>query len=94
MPMTSPTEQVSWGIIRDAAGSGSFPEDDAAAFDGWYMDREDALAVAEDWVRRYPYWIVGLVSSDRIWFGEGDFSGWKKPLTSRELAFAGQPKAT
>jgi hypothetical protein len=34
--MTVPSKEVSWGIIRYAPGSGDFPEDDAAAFDGWY----------------------------------------------------------
>jgi hypothetical protein len=65
-------------------GSGSFPEDDAAGFDGWYSDRQEALAVAKDWATRFPYWIVALVRSDQIWFGEGDYSGWKHPLTERE----------
>lgn len=74
-----------WGIICYAAGSGLFPEDDAAAFDGWYSDRSDALAVAQDMVARRPYWIVGLVYSDLVWFGDGDFSGWMKPLTQREF---------
>ena len=44
----------SWGIIRYAPFSGTFPEDDAAAFDGWYSIREWALAIAKDWVERYP----------------------------------------
>jgi hypothetical protein len=45
--MTVPSKEVSWGIIRYAPGSGDFPEDDAASFDGWYTNREDALAVAK-----------------------------------------------
>jgi hypothetical protein len=84
LPSPEVSEQITWGIIRYAAGSGSFPDEDAAGFDGWYADREDALAVAEAWVEEFPGWIVGLVQSDRIWFGQGDFSGWKSPLTERE----------
>ena len=43
-----------WGIVRYAAGSGSTPEHDIAAFDGWYADREMATAVYHDWSERYP----------------------------------------
>jgi hypothetical protein len=83
--MTAPSKEVSWGIIRYAPGSGDFPEDDAASFDGWYTDREDALATAKDWVARHPHWIVGLVRSDLIWFGPGDFSSFgDRPITARE----------
>jgi hypothetical protein len=83
--MTIPPKQVSCGIIRYAPGSGDFPENDAASFDGWYMSREDALAVAKDWVARHPHWIVGLVRSDVIWFGPGDFSSFRdRPITERE----------
>ena len=46
--MPTPSDQQTWGIIRYAAGSGTFPQDDAAAFDGWYSLRDDALAVARD----------------------------------------------
>jgi hypothetical protein len=45
-----------WGVIRYAAGSGIVPEDDCAAFDGWYMDRTDALAVYLDNVTRTGLW--------------------------------------
>jgi hypothetical protein len=46
--MTEPSKQSSWGIIRYAPGSGAVAsEDDAAAFDGWYKDRADALAIAQ-----------------------------------------------
>jgi hypothetical protein len=83
-PVT-PTQTKSWGIVRYAAGSVAFPEDDAAAFDGWYSDREEALAVAQDWIARHPQWIVTLVCSDLIWFGDGDYSRSKKPLTQREF---------
>jgi hypothetical protein len=80
-----PSEQVTWGIIRYAGGSGPFPDTDAAAFDGWYADRADAMAVAKDWSERYPQWIVGLVRSDLIWFGNGDFSVLSDtPITYRE----------
>jgi hypothetical protein len=89
MTVTTPSDQKTWGIIRYAVGSGAFPQDDAAAFDGWYTDRNDALAVAQDWVARHPQWIVGLVRSDLVWFGDGDFSKIKRrPLTKREHDFA------
>jgi hypothetical protein len=79
------SKEVSWGIIGYALGSGDFPEDDAAAFDGWYADREGALAVAKDWVARHPHWLVGLARSDLIWFGPGDFSSFRdRPITTRE----------
>ena len=64
MTAEEPSNQKTWGIIRYAPGSGTFPEDDAAAFDGWYGDRQDALAVAQDWVAQHPQWIVGLVQSE------------------------------
>jgi len=80
-----PSDQKTWGIIRYALGSGAFPEDDAAAFDGWYSDKHDALAVAKDWVERHPQWIVGLVQSELVWFGNGDFTSLgNRPLTGRE----------
>ena len=82
-----PSHQKTWGIIRYAAGSAPSPENDASAFDGWYGDKEDALVVAKDWVARYPKWIVGLVCSELVWFGEGDFSKVQTPLTAREVAF-------
>lgn len=84
------TEQDSWGVIRYAPASGPMPGDDAAAFDGWYYDRDDALAVAEDWKTRFPQWIVALVSSEVIAFGNGDFSGIY-PLTQREHFLMIQP---
>jgi hypothetical protein len=37
------------------------------------MNRADALAEAKEWAVRYPQWIVGLVSCDLIWFGNGAF---------------------
>jgi hypothetical protein len=85
----APVEQASWGIIRYAAGSGRLPQEDAAAFDGWYTDRAVALEVAADWVRKHPQWIVGLVRSDLLWFGDGDFATVaERPLTVRERKFA------
>src|SRR5262249_51715487 len=84
LPPPEVSDQVTWGIIRYAPYSGSLPDDDAAGFDGWYSDREEALAVAESWVQEFSGWIVALVQSDRVWFGKGDFSGCKQPLTERE----------
>lgn len=60
----------SWGIIRYAAGSGAGPEDDCAAFDGWYSDRDDAANVYRWWCERHPHWIVALVSADDIRFSQ------------------------
>lgn len=83
---TEPDAQLTWGIIRYAPGSGTFPADDAAAFDGWYVDRRNALAVAEDWAERHPRWIVGLVRSDLVWFGDGNFTRFaNRPITKREF---------
>jgi hypothetical protein len=67
--------------------SGDRFDEDACGFDGWYSDRADAMAQAEDWVRRFPHWIVGLVRSDLVWFGNGDFSKVTSPLTYREAMF-------
>jgi hypothetical protein len=69
-------------------GSGLTCDQDAAGFDGWYSDREDALAVFNDWRRRLPYWIVALVQQDLTWFGDGDFHAVRgHPLTAREAKF-------
>lgn len=86
---TQPVQQETWGIVRYAPMSGVFCDEDAAGFDGWYTLREDALAIAKDWVRRFPGWVIGLVTSDCVWFGNGDFSGARDlPLTERENRFA------
>jgi len=55
-----------WGIIRYAPNTGPCPEDDEAAFDGWYADRDDAKAVYRDWCQRFSRskWIVALVKQD------------------------------
>jgi hypothetical protein len=85
--------QESWGIIRYAPGSGRFCDEDAAAFDGWYSDREDALAIAKEWVAERPQWIVALVASNQIWFGNGDFTTVRhRPLTKREAEFVSSQK--
>jgi hypothetical protein len=49
--------------------------------------------VAERWKQRFPQWIVGLVRSDLVWFGDGDFSRAMWPLTAREWKLA-DAKAT
>jgi hypothetical protein len=87
--LVTPCSQVTCGIIRYAAASGLRPDDDAADFDGWYSDREDALAVASDWATRFPDWVVALVRSDQFWFSGGDFTTVAhRPLTWREAGFA------
>jgi hypothetical protein len=90
--MAEPTKTKSWGIIRvalgSAAGGGSY---DAAAWDGWYSQREDALLIAKEWAQRYPSWLVALVKTDTVWFGQGDFGSWKgssHPITFREHMLA------
>jgi hypothetical protein len=64
MKRPEPRSQVTWGITRYAAGSGPGPEDDAVDFDGWYIDLELALAIAQSWAARYPEWFVALVRYD------------------------------
>jgi hypothetical protein len=49
-------------------------DEDAAGFDGWYTDRAIAAAIMRDWVKRFPHWVVGLVLSDQIWFGAGNYA--------------------
>jgi hypothetical protein len=61
-------KRASWEIIRYAPGTGSIPEGDAAAFGGWYADREDAKAqykmdhshcpAGEDWVRWWVKYVI------------------------------------
>lgn len=85
-----PVKELAWGIIRYAPDSGSAPEDDAAGFDGWYRDRTIALAIARSWAKLYPFWVVALVSTDLVWFGDGDFSPFRHhPLTAREHKLLG-----
>jgi hypothetical protein len=87
-PPVQPVQQETWGIIRYAPMSGLFCDEDASGFDGWYTLRGDALAIAKDWARRFPGWVIGLVSSDQIWFGNSDFSGCRDlPMTERENRF-------
>ena len=85
--MVATVKQLTWGIVRYAPGSGVMPEDDAAAFDGWYGNRSMAWRVARDWHRRYPQWTVALVRSDQVWFSDRDFISVREvPLTSRETS--------
>ena len=47
--------------------------------------------VAKDWVARHPHWIVGLVRSDPVWFGDGDFTSLSHaPITYREKLLTGK----
>jgi hypothetical protein len=85
-------EQPAWGIIRYAPGSGLRCGDDAAGFDGWYhgplFSLANVAAVAEEWVREHPGWVVAVVSLEQGWFGQGDFSRVSRyPLTLRERVF-------
>lgn len=49
---------VSWGVIRYA------DHDEPAAFDGWYLYKEDALAVYRWWCDEYPTYTVALIRAD------------------------------
>jgi len=64
----SEESQLTWGIIRYAPGTGRFPDEDMAAFDGWYADRSVAVAIYKDWVERFQGWIVAVVKQDLATF--------------------------
>jgi len=85
-------DQPAWGIIRYAPGSGLLCGDDAAGFDGWYyspfFSLDNMKAIAEEWVREHPGWVVAIVSLEQAWFGQGDFAAISRyPLTLRERVF-------
>jgi hypothetical protein len=67
-----------WGIVRYAPGSGDRPEQDCAAFDGWYSDQADAASVYADWCKRYPNWIVALVQEHEAVFPDRDWSSLRR----------------
>jgi hypothetical protein len=82
------TKKIHWGIIRYAPGSGLTPEEDAAAFDGWYTHFADAKNTATLWLERHPQWIIAIVRADEVWFGDGDFTSVSnRALTVREVQF-------
>ena len=91
-------DQPAWGIIRYAPGSGLLCGDDDDGFDGWYyspfFSLDNMKAIAEEWVREHPGWVVAIVSLERAWFGQGDFASISQyPLTLREHVFGmGAPK--
>jgi hypothetical protein len=74
---------MSWGIIKYAAGSGSFPETDVASFDGWYTDRADAKAIFDDWSKRYPHWIVALVEQHEARWSD---AAWERVANAADVA--------
>ena len=87
--MSETKQRKRWGIIRYAPGSGTFCDDDAAAFDGWYSDHEDALEIARAWHASHYGWIVAVVCQDQVFYGGGDFTTVAdRPLTRREKNFA------
>ena len=59
---------MGWGIVRYFPQTGAYPEDDEAAFDGWYSDKADAERVYKDWCKRFPNGIVALVQMDKAKF--------------------------
>jgi len=67
-PTLSEVSQLTWGIVRYAPGTGRFPDEDIAAFDGWYADRSEAVAIYKYWIKRCPGWIVAVVKQDLATF--------------------------
>jgi hypothetical protein len=59
-----------WGIIRYRPLACGLCDEDPAAFDGWYARREMAQDIYKDWCRRYPNWVVALVSEEQARFPE------------------------
>jgi hypothetical protein len=60
--MVSKEDSMSgYGIIAYIPRPG-VPEDDEAHFDGWHADLEEAHAIFDDFVKRYPRGLVHLVS--------------------------------
>ena len=51
---------MAYGVIRYLPRSGA-PEEDPAAFDGWYSAEAVAQQIASEWRREYPNWIVAIV---------------------------------
>jgi hypothetical protein len=74
-----------YGVVRYAPDSGNVPEDDAAAFDGWYAIKAWADAVAKEWVEQYPHWCVAVVRQEWAHITDMDFGrSGDHPLTRRE----------
>ena len=58
--MPDKSDEGAWAVIRYLpfdTSEGELP----AHFDGWFMHREAAEAVAKDWARDYPEAIVAVV---------------------------------
>lgn len=66
-----PKNPGTFGILRYAPGTGLSPQEDIAAFDGWYTDKADAVIIYQEWCRRYPGWVVAVVEAekDHLHFG-------------------------
>ncbi len=59
-----PADDRWWGVIRYAPGSRTYVDPDAdlaAAFDGWYRNRQDAVDVFEYWCERFKGWTIALI---------------------------------
>jgi len=57
-----------WGVVRYLPNSGTVPDEDVAAFDGWYADRGEAASIYAEWCLEYPTFIVSLVQQrDARW---------------------------
>jgi len=78
------TTKPKWGILRYAPTSGDAPEEDKAAFDGWYVDCADATGIYDEWCRTWGEkgWIVALVQPDKIAFEAEKDRGFAAQLRS------------
>jgi hypothetical protein len=69
--MTLPAHTLDWGVVRYLPGSGPVPDEDVAAFDGWYASKAAATHVYADWCHAYPQFIVALVQQKAARWLEG-----------------------
>ena len=69
---SAPESSQALGVIRYLPGSGGTPEEDTAAFDGWYYGDGHVWArgIYEHWRDKYVRrgWVVALVQGDDVSF--------------------------
>jgi hypothetical protein len=58
--------QSSWGVVRYLPNSGAVPDEDIAAFDGWYADESEAASIYTEWCREYPTFVVSLIQQRNV----------------------------
>jgi hypothetical protein len=68
-------KQLAWGVIAYAIGTDRCPEENLAAFNGWYSNRVAAEAALKDMCCRHCDWHVTIVQSD-----DSLFDGLGRPL--------------